>query len=78
MKYFFHYRTGAGEKKMRAPMQKRHAPAGMPFLFFISGVVSGVKTENGILRSLRMPAKSGADEGNRTLYIQLGKLTFYR
>lgn len=78
MKYFFHYRTGAGEKKMHGPMQKRHAPAGMPFLFFISGVVSGVKTENGILRNLRMPAKSGADEGNRTLYIQLGKLTFYR
>lgn len=24
------------------------------------------------------PACAGADEGNRTLYIQLGKLTFYR
>lgn len=48
-----------------------------PFSFF-SRCKTGCKNKNGILRSLRMPAKSGADEGNRTLYIQLGKLTFYR
>ena len=35
-------------------------------------------TKNGFLQFLRKPTHSGADEGNRTLYIQLGKLTFYR
>lgn len=47
-------------------------------VFFFSGCKTGCQNKNGILRSLRMPIKSGADEGNRTLYIQLGKLTFYR
>ena len=48
-----------------------------PFSFFrVPNRVPYAKTA--FSKSLRMPIKSGADEGNRTLYIQLGKLTFYR
>lgn len=54
----------------------------MPLLFIIAFFVSAAvcghvqsKTKSAFEET---PACSGADEGNRTLYIQLGKLTFYR
>ena len=47
-------------------------------LNFILGVIWELKRKTAFSKCLRMPMRSGADEGNRTLYIQLGKLTFYR
>lgn len=54
----------------------------MPLLFllpfFIFAAVCGHVQSKTKSASEETPACVGADEGNRTLYIQLGKLTFYR